>query len=136
VGLVGLLEGMDHRSVHTLLSGISTKLRIPGLMARLGLLERIRLTPEGISLEEARRLTMTMFRRGHRLFVLSYHSSSLLPGGAPYVSTQAELRTFLAWLQGYLRFFFGPLSGRPATADTIYRALRVEAASSPAMAVA
>jgi len=123
VGLVGLMEGLNRQSGQTLLGNASAKLRIPGLLSRLGLLERIRLTPEGISLEEAKRLTLSLFRRGHRLFVLSYHSSSLLPGGAPYVSTQADLATFLAWLNGYLRFFFGPLSGCPATAEDVYQSL-------------
>jgi hypothetical protein len=136
VGIVGFMEGIDHRRVQTLLSGASAKLRLPGMMARLGLLERIRLTPEGISLDEAQRLTLSLLRRGHRLFVLSYHSSSLLPGGAPYVSTQADLATFLGWLEGYFRFFFGPLSGRPATADGIYRALQVGSQNDLAAAVA
>ncbi|MHB1205011.1 MAG: polysaccharide deacetylase family protein [Rhodospirillaceae bacterium] len=140
VGLVGLMEGVDRRSMHTLLGGTSTHLRIPGLLARLGFLERIRLTPEGISLDEARRLTMSLFQRGHRLFVLSYHSSSLLPGGAPYVTTQADLDAFLAWLRGYLRFFFGPLSGRATTADDVFRMARGQIVSresvAPAHAVA
>jgi hypothetical protein len=121
VGLVGLMDGVDRRSMHALLGGVSTSLRIPGLLSRLGLLERIRLTPEGISLNEARRLTLSLFEQGHRLFVLSYHSSSLLPGGAPYVSTESDLTAFLGWLDGYLRFFFGPMSGRAATAEGIYQ---------------
>lgn len=126
VGLVGLMEGLDRRSGDALFSETSTWLRVPGLMARLGFLERIRLTPEGISLDEACRLTMTLFRRGHRLFVLSYHSSSLLPGGAPYVSTEADLTAFLAWLRGYLRFFFGPLSGQATSAEGIYGLVKAE----------
>ena len=124
VGLVGLLSGAGRRTAHTLLSSASAALRVPGIMSRLGLMERIRLTPEGFSLEEAKRLTIAMLQQGQRLFVLSYHSSSLLPGGAPYVNTQADLDKFLAWLDGYMRFFFGPLSGKPATALEIYDAAR------------
>jgi hypothetical protein len=136
VGLVGLMDKVDRRSAHALLGGASTRLRVPGLLSRLGLLERIRLTPEGISLDEARRLTLTLFERGHRLFVLSYHSSSLLPGGAPYVTTDADLTAFLAWLYEYLRFFFGPLSGRAATAEGIYHMMRVKDVAKDALVAA
>lgn len=134
VGLVGLMEGLDADSAHALLDGVSPALRVPGMLSRLGLLERIRLTPEGISLDEAQRLTLALMRRGHRLFVLSYHSSSLLPGGAPYVTNETELTAFLAWLRGYFRFFFGSLSGVPTTADEIYRTIRNEPAEVPAQA--
>jgi len=119
-GLVGLMGSAGPRSVHALLSGVSTAVRLPGLLSRLRLLERIRLTPEGISLEEAKRLTLALFRHGTRLFVVSYHSSSLLPGGAPYVGSEADLTAFLKWLEGYLRFFCGPLSGKPTTAMDVY----------------
>lgn len=134
VGLVGLMEGLDAVSAHTLLNGVSPALRVPGMLSRLGLLERIRLTPEGISLEEARRLTLALMRRGHRLFVLSYHSSSLLPGGAPYVTNETELTAFLSWLRGYFRFFFGSLSGVPTTADDVYRMISNEPVETPAQA--
>lgn len=128
VGLTGLLGGQSRRSAQTLFSPASATLRIPGALARCGLLERIRLTPEGFSLDEAKRLTLALLQRGQRLFVLSYHSSSLLPGGAPYVSTQADLSHFLGWLDGYLRFFFGPLSGRATTATEIFDVARTVSA--------
>ncbi|MGZ5824073.1 MAG: hypothetical protein ACXWJ2_09040 [Hyphomicrobium sp.] len=124
VGLVGLMGGAGPRSRHALLSAVSTAVRLPGLLSRLRLLERIRLTPEGISLEEAKRVTLALLRQGTRLFVVSYHSSSLMPGGAPYVSSEADLTAFLKWLEGYLRFFCGPLSGKPTTAMQVYDTAR------------
>lgn len=127
VGLTGLFSGIGARGAQALFSPRSTALRIPGALARFGLLERIRLSPEGFSLDEAKRLTLAQFRRGQRLFVLSYHSSSLLPGGAPYVSTQSDLTRFLNWLDGYLRFFMGPLSGKAATAADVFEAARAAA---------
>ncbi|MBV9179683.1 MAG: glycosyltransferase, partial [Acidobacteria bacterium] len=51
-----------------------------GIFARLRLLERIPLTPEGVTLGELRRVTTTLLSRGQRIFVFNYHSSSLLPG--------------------------------------------------------
>jgi hypothetical protein len=130
-GLVGRWGGVDRRRAHALLSSVSTSLRVPGLLSRLGLLERIRLTPEGISLDEARRLTMNLLEHGQRLFVLSYHSSSLLPGASPYVRDEADRAQFLVWLREYLRFFFGPLSGRATTAEAVYE--RAKAAVEPAI---
>ena len=130
VGLVGLMGGAGPRSVHALLSGVSTAVRLPGLLSRLRLLERIRLTPEGISLEEAKRVTLALLRQGTRLFAVSYHSSSLLPGGAPYVGSEADLTAFLKWIEGYLRFFCGPLSGKPTTAMEVYATAQAMQASS------
>jgi len=65
-------------------------LHLPGIAARLGLLERIRLSPEGHSLDDMRRLTRAALARGQRFFMLTYHSSSLLPGATPYVRDAAD----------------------------------------------
>lgn len=132
VGLVGLLARAARSSVHTLLSAASASMRLPGLLSRAGLLERIRLTPEGISLDEAKRLTMTLFRQGHRLFVLSYHSSSLLPGGTPYVSSEADIAKLLQWLEGYCRFFFGGLGGCATQPEAILQVARRQTGAVPA----
>src|SRR6266851_8313280 len=51
-------------------------LHVPGILARLRLIERIKLTPEGISFEEQRRLTRALLRKGYRVFSLTYHSPS------------------------------------------------------------
>lgn len=83
----------------------------PGLFAHLGLLERIRLTPEGISLRETKRLTRHLLARGHRVFSFNYHSSSLLPGYTPYVRDAGDLDRFLGRIAGYLEFFFGEIGG-------------------------
>ncbi len=118
--LVGLWAGAGHVGARLVFNSFSTLLRAPALLSRLGLIERIRLTPEGISLDEAKRLTMSLIRSGQRLFVLSYHSSSLLPGSTPYVADEADLQKFLQWLDGYCRFFFGSLGGRATTAEDVY----------------
>jgi hypothetical protein len=51
--------------------------------------------------------------------VLSYHSSSLVPGNTPYVATARDLTRFLDRLDSYLAFFMGVLGGQPATPDEI-----------------
>jgi hypothetical protein len=87
------------------------KMHVPGVFARLGLLERITLTPEGISLEELQRLTYALLSCGNRVFVFSYHSSSLLPGNTQYVGSPSELSQFLNRIEAYLAFFFGQIGG-------------------------
>jgi glycosyltransferase involved in cell wall biosynthesis len=102
-----------------LASPVGRMLKIPAVMARLSVMERIRLTPEGTTLDEAKRLTRTMFKGGHRVFTVSYHSPSLVPGHTQYVRNRKELDTFLFWLEGYFAFFFGELNGESGTPGTI-----------------
>ena len=48
------------------------------------LVERLRLTPEGLTLADMKRQTRAALARGERYFMLTYHSSTLLPGVTPY----------------------------------------------------
>ena len=74
-------------------------------------MERLHLSPEGYTFDELRRLTLSQLRQGLRVFVLSFHSPSLLPGCTPYVKSQADLTRFLARLRRYLEFFLDELQG-------------------------
>jgi hypothetical protein len=58
--------------------------RLRGAMARFGLLERIPLTPEGVTVSEALRATNIAIDEGLPMIVLSFHSPSLCPGHTPY----------------------------------------------------
>ncbi len=90
-----------------------TPLRLRSVLSRLGILDTITLTPEGVTIAEQKRLVRAMLRRGDRLFVLHYHSPSLAPGFTPYVRTQAEAEDFVARLGEILRFFFEEIGGMP-----------------------
>jgi hypothetical protein len=114
VGFAGPLAGLGSAIYPVIAGPVGLGLRLPGIAARLGLLERIRLSPEGQSLDELRRLTKSGLRQGQRLFMLTYHSSSLLPGATDYVRDETERRAFLATLDAYLAFFMGECGGRPA----------------------
>lgn len=96
------------------------RLRLAGAMSRLGLLERIRLTPEGMTIPEAKRLVRHMLAEGHKTFVLTYHSPSLEPGNTPYVRNLAQRDRFLDWLDEFYTFFREEVGGRPG----IWRELR------------
>ncbi len=99
----------------------ANRLRLPGLLARTGLLSRSRLTPEGVPVEEQCRLIEALARRGQRVFSLAYHSPSLEPGHTPYVSDEAELEVFLAGLEHVLLFFRDRLGGRFTTPSRVHR---------------
>ena len=74
--------------------------RLPGLrgvLARMGLLERIPLTPEGVTVEEALRGVDVAVKDGLPVMVLSFHSPSLYPGHTPYVRSQADLDDLYDW---------------------------------------
>lgn len=87
-------------------------LHVPSVVSRLGLLERIKLTPEGIRIDEAKRLVRYMKDSGHKVFVLTYHSPSLEPGNTPYVRTQEDLAAFLRWLDEFFDFFTTEIGGK------------------------
>ncbi len=115
IGYTGLLA--DTGSVaYTLTMNEGLKaFHVPGILARLGVVERITLTPEGISFEEQRRLTRALLRKGHRVFSFTYHSPSLAPGNTPYVRSEADLQSFLGRIEQYLQFFIEEIGGSTAT---------------------
>ena len=102
---------LEHRSV--------ARLRLAAIASRLRLLERLRLTPEGYTLREMRRLTRALLACGQRTFVLSLHSPSVVPGNTPYVRSEADLGRLLQRLRAYLTFFRDELHGRFLTPDAL-----------------
>jgi hypothetical protein len=115
VGWAGLLRRAGKRLHDPIQSPPLRALRVPGVLARLHLFERIRLSPEGITFDEMRRLTRALYRSGLRTFSLTYHSPSLQPGCTPYVRTERELDQFLTTLDRYFDFFMSEMGGRAST---------------------
>jgi hypothetical protein len=108
VSFVGALAGIGWKLFPTIITKPALRWHLPGLCARLALLERLRLSPEGHGIGDLVRQTRSAMARGQRFFMLTYHSSSLLPGGTMYVRDEQERRRFLDILDEYLAFFFGP----------------------------
>ena len=88
------------------------RLRAPAIGAKLGLVERIKLSPEGHSAEEMARLVRALLARGQRLFVLTLHSPSVVPGHTPYARTEAERDALLTALDDLLGRFMSEFGGR------------------------
>ncbi len=123
VHFTGALAGAGRRLYPLLAGRRGRRLRLPGIAARLGLLERLRLSPEGHTLADLRRQTRAALARGNRLFMLTYHSSALLPGATGYVRDAAGRDRFLATLDAYCGDFLGPLGGRAGTVTAVAAAL-------------
>jgi len=113
--VVGRASALAPRVTSHLFGRCSERVGLPSVLSRLGVLERIKLTPEGIAIEEAKRLVRHMAAAGHRIFVLTYHSPSLEPGNTPYVRSQADLGRFLAWLDEFFDFFTTEIGGTCAS---------------------
>lgn len=97
--------------------------RLRGLLARIGLLERIALTPEGISVEEAIRGIDIALDDGLPLLVFSFHSPSLRPGHTPYVRSEADLDRFYDWWRRVIAYL--ELRGvPPTTVDEVMHAVQ------------
>lgn len=71
--------------------------RLRGLLSYLGVLERIALTPEGVSVDEAIRGIDIAIDDGQPVLVFSFHSPSLKPGHTPYVRTEGDLDALYDW---------------------------------------
>ncbi|WP_313442983.1 polysaccharide deacetylase family protein [Novosphingobium sp.] len=82
--------------------------QLRGALARTGLLERIPLTPEGVTVEEALRGVDVAIDMGLPVLVFSFHSPSLAPGHTPYVRNPRDLDALYDWW----RTLFGHLARR------------------------
>lgn len=74
--------------------------RLRGLLARMGILERIPLTPEGVSLNEAVAAIDIALGDGLPVLVFSFHSPSLSPGFTPYMRNAEDVERFYQWWRG------------------------------------
>jgi hypothetical protein len=122
VGFLGSLAGLGAKADWLFDSPGAGRLRVPGVLARTGLVARSRLTPEGIPAVEQCRLIEAMARRGHRTFSLTYHSPSLEPGHTPYVRSEADLDRFLGDIETVLTFFRDRMGGRFTTLSQVRQA--------------
>jgi hypothetical protein len=122
-GYVGTAGSLG-RPLHQLASTPAmSRLRAVGILSRLGLVNRIMLSPEGNSASEMRQLTASLLAGGVRTFTLTFHSPSAEPGHTPYVRQDADLRLFLSRIESFCDFFFGTLGGCAATPEEFCRSM-------------
>ena len=110
-GFHGKLRGIGPALYPYLASPIMKKLRAGGIAARLGMLERIRVTPEGGTASDMSRIAKTLTRNGCQVMTLTYHSPSIVPGNTPYVRSAAELDAFLLAIENFCSYFKEDMGG-------------------------
>lgn len=94
------------RAAGSKLYGLSEKIPfLRGGLARSGMLRRVSLTPEDYPLGEALEAIEQLLDQGLRIFNLSFHSPSVVPGHTPYVRDAADLKDFYRWWEGVFDLF-------------------------------
>jgi len=122
LGFAGFIRRFG-RSVHRIADAtVGRTLRLPGILAQTGALNKIMLSPEGNTLPEMQALTRALLADGVRTFSLTLHSPSIEPGHTPYVRNAADLSAFMDRIDGFCDFFFGRLGGVPGTLDAFRQA--------------
>lgn len=89
--------------------------RAMGVLSRLGLLERIALTPEGVSIEEALRGIDIAVDANLPVLVLSFHSPTLAPGHTHYAPDEHAVEALYGWFDAVYRH----LAARGVTSCTL-----------------
>ena len=131
--VVGWLAGSG-KAIERFPQGIlARRLHIPGVLARTRALEKIRLSPEGMTFAEMRRLTRALHAGGHRVFSFTYHSPSLAAGNTPYTPDAASLGQFLDRFRRYFDWFMGDLGGRASNPMEILALARTGASAATAV---
>ena len=113
--LTTVFAGLMRHSGRRLYPALWRAPRLRGVLARIGFLERIPLTPEGVTIAEALRGIDIALADNLPVLVLSFHSPSLCPGFTPYVRNDAELDTLYDWW----RTVFGYLASRGVKPTTV-----------------
>ena len=117
---IGAMRGRGSSLFRVMNSSTGRAFHVPGALARAGLLNRVNLTPEGVTLKEAKALTRQLLANGVRIFTMAFHSTSLTPGSTPYVTSIAQRDAFYRWLSAYFEFFLGEIGGRAMTPMEFY----------------
>ena len=102
--LTTVFWGMLRRQGDWLYPGLERVPKVHGALSYLGLLERVPLTPEGVSVEEAIRGIDIALDDKLPVLVFSFHSPSLRPGHTPYVRTEEDLDALYDWWRRVLGY--------------------------------
>lgn len=98
--------------------------KLPGILSRLGAVDRLMLSPEGFSSKDHIKLTQALYDQGVRTFTWSFHSPSVVPGHTDYVRNEQELEAFLGTFRTFFDFFFNQLNGEATTPTELRSQLR------------
>lgn len=110
-GNFGLLE-----SIHGTLSSLPWRLfRGVGILWHLGLLRKINVSPELCATRDMKSCIASYLKRAHPVVNMFLHSSSLLPGCTPYVSSEADVERLYRAIEETFRFLDSKAEVLPCT---------------------
>jgi hypothetical protein len=115
VGFAGLLRRWGPTLHRITTHSPMTAVHAAGISARLRLVNKIWLSPEGYTGDELIALVRMLHRTGLRIFSFGFHSPSLDFGCTPYVRSTYELDVFIYRCRRFFDYFMGDLGGIPAT---------------------
>ena len=95
------------------------RFKAPGILSRLGAVDRLMLSPEGFSSTEHVKLTRALYKQGVRTFTWSFHSPSVVPGNTDYVQNDEQLQAFLGQFRRFFDFFFDELRGQASSPTSV-----------------
>jgi len=76
--------------------------KIIGILSKLHMMNKVRLTPEGYNFSEIKNLLDNLKRKEVKFYNISFHSNSLLPGCTPFVNSKNELNDFFKRLENII----------------------------------
>ena len=103
---VGFLAGDPRRQARLrtrLERSALSRLRVVGMLDRLGLLARRWLSPETAGAETMMRLVDAQLKQGVSMIQMTFHSCTLLPGVTPFVRDEADQAAFFDAIERTLR---------------------------------
>jgi hypothetical protein len=80
------------------------KLHLPGIMQRLGVLNKLWLSPEYADAASMIALARSLEKNGYPLLNLTFHSTSLRRGASPFVKNDQQKKEFIMRIDTFLRF--------------------------------
>lgn len=81
-----------------------SKLRLLGLLDKLNILNFYWLSPELSNAQQMIKLCNSFIKSGHNFLNMSFHSTTLLPGNNPFVTTSNDLDDFLSRIESVLKY--------------------------------
>jgi hypothetical protein len=118
-GFVGVLSRTGPQLMPLVHSTFGKAIKLEPILSRLNLLSRIRLSPEGYTLDELKQLTRALHNRGDRIFSFSLHSPSAGIGFTPYVRSLADRDRLFKAIDDYIAWFRSELGGVTTTPTAI-----------------
>ena len=122
-GYAGLLKRSAKKWHDWALTPKRANWHLVGAFARLNIVNKVRLTPEGHRACELIALTRKLSKNGLCIFSFAFHSPSLVPGCTPYVRTEKQLQDFLKTCRRYFKFFFQDLRGLSMTPSELFNTI-------------